>query len=163
VQLGAPLDLVARVSSIPAVFQHRDLAVENVVAGDDIFTVIDWEAARRHGFPLCDLVFFLADALAHTDGVSEGDAYTEHFVRLFRGELPSSAVLFKWAGQAARALRISRETVGPLTTVCWIERATWGAAPGDSITERDSPHVARARAWLSDPQLGADWRAFPGL
>jgi hypothetical protein len=154
-----PLEL----DGVPAVFQHGDLNAENVFVRNADFEVVDWESATTHGFPLWDLFFFLTDALAIVDGVDSEDARARHFVRLWRGELESSRVLFRWTRTLADAAAVPATALGALATALWVGYAA-----------RDSEHVARlaaleptaaepttlrlARRWLSEPGLGPGWQ-----
>jgi aminoglycoside phosphotransferase (APT) family kinase protein len=59
----APLRLALREHTLPAVYQHGDYKVENVIYEPEscrLLSVIDWEHARRPGLPLLDLLYLLA-------------------------------------------------------------------------------------------------------
>src|SRR5262249_25901001 len=66
--------VVDSLPAVPAVLQHNDAGGWNIIVDDGRFTAIDWESARRHGFPLWDLVYFLTDALVHLDGADDPPA-----------------------------------------------------------------------------------------
>jgi hypothetical protein len=154
VESGAPRDLVATIPRVPAALQHRDLTPANVIASDADFAVIDWEHANASWFPLVDIVRFLADALAIVDGAGgTGEARIEHFIRLFRGELSASRVLFDAVSRSVAASGVAPQAVGPIATLGWLERA---APPG----RWHGPRLARA--WLSDPALGPGWSRWRG-
>jgi hypothetical protein len=165
---GAPPDLVERVPPLPGVLQHNDLGSWNVVVGRGGFVAVDWESAREHGFPLWDLWYFLADALAHRDGVSTPAARAEHFVSLFSGALPSSRLLFGWTRRAAEAAGVPFAALGPLATLCWLSHgaadlARRGAADPRGAAAGEVFTVERlARLWLYHPALGPGWRAGDG-
>jgi len=163
---GAPEDLVARLSEMRAVLQHNDLGSWNIIVGRQGFRVLDWESARRHGLPCWDLWYFLADALAQLDGASEPEERERHFAKLFRGELATSRLLFKWTRTMVEACAVPAESVGALATLCFchhglshvtrissLRRYEPGAAPVPAlaISER------LARRWLTEPELGAGW------
>jgi hypothetical protein len=131
---GAPRDLVARVPPVAGVFQHGDLGAVHVIRSDREFRVVDWENARAHSLPLWDLLYFLRDALARIDGAQDDDARVRHFLRLFRGELATSAVLRSAVLRAMDEASVPSTAAGPLAT---LERL--------------------AHAWLADPRLGAAW------
>jgi Phosphotransferase enzyme family len=165
--LGVGDELLRAVGDLPAVLQHNDLGSWNVVVDGDEFVVLDWESAREAGLPLWDTVYFLADALALVDGASVGSTRHEHTARLFRGELPSSTLLFRVVGQAVEAFGIPPEAVGPVVVLCWmhhsqspvqravrLEKHASGAAQAMHGTERN------ADAWLSDPALATTWPAW---
>ncbi|MEW6704318.1 MAG: phosphotransferase [Pseudomonadota bacterium] len=59
---GTPLRKRLRSLTLPAVFQHGDFKVENVIYEPGtcrLLSVIDWEHARRPGLPLLDLMYLL--------------------------------------------------------------------------------------------------------
>ena len=170
---GADPDLVDRVGGVPAVLQHNDLGSWNVVVerdrGRGAFTVLDWEAARRAGLPLWDLWYFLQDALAEADGVAGAGpgavaAREEHAVRLFRGELESSPVLFEWTRRGVADLGLPAERVGAIATLCFLHHGLSQAAREATLADPDlaldtaAPRIARR--WLVDPALGPGWSAW---
>lgn len=164
-ELGAPADLVERIGLVPAVVQHNDLGTWNIVsAGGAEFTAVDWESAKTDGLPLWDLVYFLTDALIHLDGASPPERRNDHNLRLFRGELPSSAILFRWLRAYVDALAIPDESVGPLVTLGWLHhRLSVGErhiarekhAPDQDVEAIDAERVARL--WLGTDDLGPGW------
>jgi hypothetical protein len=166
--LGVPGDLVERVSDVPAVLQHNDLGSWNVIMrSESDFTAVDWESARAEGFPLWDLVYFLTDAIIHLDGASQPNLRDAHNLRLFRGELPSSAILFGWVRRYCEALSIPDEDVGPVVTLCWLHHGMSGGrrrvaveaySSGSPVGEiADAERIARL--WLTSPGLGPSWDA----
>ncbi len=161
---GASRDLVDRLPELPAVLQHNDLGTWNVVAGEEGFTVLDWESARRHGLPLWDLLYFLVDVLPQLDGARSAEERSAQALRLLRGEAASSPVLFAWLRRAVEEMGIPPEAVGPVATLCWLdhglshvarsvaaERIEAGSAGAVPPVERIAP------AWLADPALGPAW------
>jgi hypothetical protein len=165
---GIPGDLVDAVPAVPAVLQHNDAASWNVIArGAGAFTLIDWEAAKEHGFPLWDLVYFLAEALRQLDGVVAREARDAHTAGLFRGELESSDILFRWIARAVEQHGIPEDAVGAIVTLCWLhhgvsylERAEARdqLAAGTRWGEVDVERVARL--WVTEPGLGPSWSAW---
>ena len=165
---GAPPDLVDSLPPIPASFQHNDMAEENLVIRGGDFRALDWEWANDRGLPLGDLVYFGVHVLRLVDGVvSDEPAERDgHFARLLAGETPSSPILFRWIGQAVRALGLPPESVGPMVTLSWLERGRisrverWraeevGGKPlGLPFGER------AAKLWLRHPALGPGWTAW---
>ena len=161
---GASPDLVASLPPLPAVIQHNDLGSWNIVVDPGDFTVLDWESARERGLPLWDLFYFLADALAMLDGSTSGDERHVHTMRLFRGELPSSAILFAWVRRAVAALDVPVEAVGKIATLCWLHHSLSHVhrsgllasyTDGSEGPIHGTEHVAGA--WLADPFLGEGW------
>lgn len=164
---GADPRLLDRLGGVPAVLQHNDLGTWNiVVAADGGFTVLDWESVQENALPLWDLTYFLADALAHVDGASPLGARQDHFRRLFRGELETSAVLFGWIARTVARCGIPPEAVGAIVTLGWLHHGLSGAArvTASAAHRLEGPpapwfeHFRRmGETWLADPQLGADW------
>lgn len=156
-----PTDLIAGLRPVPAVLQHNDLGSWNVVVDGPRFTAVDWENARRFGFPMWDLWYFLAEATAHLEVPGE---HLTHFRRLFRGDLPTSSLLFTWTRQAVRALDIPPETVGALATLCWLHHGVLQVTRREAIERyRPGSETARtpfermAHVWLTDSRLGPGW------
>jgi hypothetical protein len=174
---GATPDLVDELPPLPAVMQHNDLGTWNIVvrpeaAGGSRFTVLDWESSRPRGMPLWDLWYFLHLALAELDGLS-GIGVAElrdrerHAVELFRGELPSSEILFRWTRRGVEASRVPPEAVGSLATLSFLHHGLSQAAREQAVQEHASGAEALqmlpprlARRWLSDPGLGPGWDSW---
>lgn len=164
---GLGTELLDGIPAVPAVLQHNDVGTWNVVRRADGFTVVDWESARRYGFPLWDLVYFLTDALQHSDGMhTSPSARDAHNLRLFRGELPSSELLFRWVRRAAEAFAVPPDAVGPLVTLCWLHHGLSHVPRGDDVSrhapEAPAPGLSDAariaRLWLDE--LGPAWDAW---
>jgi len=173
-ELGASPALVDDLPELPAVSQHNDLGTWNIIVdrsrAEWRFTVVDWESARRHGMPLWDLWYFLQHALAEIDGVTglgptDLQAREEHAARLFRGELPASAIVVRWTRAVQRALQIPSEALGRLATLCFLhhglsqserERNVSEFGAGSAALEMLGPRLARR--WLADRRLGPDWQ-----
>jgi len=159
--------LVDDLPEVPAVLAHNDLGSWNVVCGGHDFTVLDWEDAVRHGLPLRDLLYFLADATAHLDGSGAPEAHGEHFERLFLGRAPSSDLLFRWVRAYVDALKLPADAVGPLATLCWLTDGVAGELRAQQARDPQAKqHAAfaltreRAERWLSVPGLGASWSVW---
>jgi hypothetical protein len=161
---GLGSDLVSRIASVPAVFQHNDLWTWHVIVSGDKFTVIDWEFASRPALPLWDLWYFLFDAATQVDRVGGGEGRERYFVRLFRGEEPLSELLFEWTRRAVQALSLAPEDVGPLATLIWLQ---YGSFYAERLGEQ---HLADAavtpsgrrlpEVWLHEPGLGPGWSVW---
>lgn len=163
---GARLELVSELPAVPAVFQHFDVAEENIVVRRRGFSVLDWEWAKLHGLPLSDLVYFAVHVLRIVDGALSEEARDQHFAEITAGRAPSSPVLFRWIKEAVAALGLPSEAVGPLVTLSWLERGklsreerhraerVGGGPLGKPFAER------AAEIWLADPALGPRWTAW---
>jgi hypothetical protein len=157
---------VAEPPHAPAVLRHGDLGTWNVLVDDDSFGVVDWETVVLAGYPLWDLLHFLQDALGAIDLRGGGLRSEEHFVRLFRGELASSHVLFAWVRRLVDAIGIPADDVGAIATSLWADQAvTVTAALRDGVAldaagGAESMHISRLRLWMADPQLGHGWDAW---
>ena len=154
-------EVASRLPPVPGVLLHGDVSCDHVIVDSAKgFTVVDWEWARRPGLPLWDVILFLTDALTLLDGSPR----VEHVIRLFRGELPSSRVLFRWIRVAADALRIPHDAVGPITTLLWLETALRWAGRAASLKRHDPANRPEGwlfsgigEQWLSDAALGTTW------
>ena len=164
---GLPADVVARLPSLASVFQHGDLWGDNIFVAKTGFGVVDWESAKTHGAPLWDLLYFLTGALALADGARTDDETLEHLVRLCRGELPSSAVLFRQLRVGAAATDVPPEAIGPLAALLWTSYALLDSEHAERVARSEGvatpavPLTVRiAERWLTDPGLGTGWRAW---
>jgi hypothetical protein len=166
-ELGAGPELVDDLPELPAVLQHNDVGSWNIVVQGDDFTLVDWESAREHGLPLWDLFYFLADALALVDGETSGESRHRHTAALFRGERPSSRLLFGWTRTAVESLELPEQAVGSIATLCWLHhslshvgrRASLDLLAPRSISPIHGTELV-AETWLSDPALGPRWSAW---
>lgn len=165
--MGVRTDLVSGLPPLPAVLQHNDVGTWNVLVDETGFTVVDWESARRSGFPLWDLAYFLTDALGALSGAATPAEEDDHARRLFRGDVSTSSLLFGWIRRAVEVLQLPSDVVGPLITLGWLHHGLSHRARGEAL-EREAPgHRAAVPAaeriapiWLSDPALGPTWEAW---
>jgi len=167
--LGVRGELVDAVPPLPSVLQHDDLGSWNVVVDGEEFAVVDWENAREHGFPLWDLLYFLADALVVLDGGSRPEELPRRVTDLFAGDSPSSPRLFSWTRRACESTGIPAAAVAPLAALSWLSHShSFGAHDADlaAFTPGDPPRThgieGIARAWMAHPALAADWSAWRG-
>jgi hypothetical protein len=161
--LPAPARLLGTLAGVRPVLAHNDLGCWNVLVTRDSFTVLDWEAAVEHGLPLWDLVQFLTDAFATFDRVGDMER-EDYLVRLFRGELPHSRLLFAWLGRGVEAADVPASAVGPIVTLGWLHRPAAQLqhalfVPGREPAEPRPPSRTErfARRWLAEPGLGDRW------
>jgi hypothetical protein len=176
--LNADADELDRaIDGVPATFAHGDLHPRNVIADGGSFRVIDVDRAVRHGFPLWDLWFFLADAYAVLDGSADRVTY---FTELFGGRGPRSDALFEATRRVGEAAGVPLDAVPALATLCWLDlgRPRWLVPDGDGrrlhwldewaagapvyerLLEYDRLFTRLAVSWLEDPALGGEWRAW---
>ena len=157
---GLDSDLVEALDGVPAVLLHNDVGSWNIVVDGDDFTVLDWEDCVRHGLPLWDLLYFLADSAAHLDGITDPAERGPHFERLFLGEAPSSKLLFEWVRHMVGALALPEAAVGPIATLCWLHHGLSGDRRAASTSDASSKgHVAHTMF----RDFGERWRRHPGL
>ena len=149
------MSLVRRVADNPGVLQHNDLGSWNVVVDGSNFVVVDWESMRQHGLPLWDTAYFLADALALLEGAVDGETRHEHTRRLFRGELASSQILFRWIGRSVNSLELPNDAVGPIMALCWMHHAQ-SARPRSGEAATSLPQQPTRFSMISSPMPG--WR-----
>jgi hypothetical protein len=143
-------EIRSRVAGLPTVLEHGDVGLEHVLVDGDSFVVIDWELARKNGMPLHDLAFFLSQALPVLDGEVDDPRFgkREAFARLFRGQTPSSPLLFRCFARACEDWGVPPDVAPALLSTTWLR-----------IAEVD---VRRhfAEVWFSDPELGTNWSAW---
>jgi hypothetical protein len=160
--------LAENVKPVPAVLQHNDLGSWNIIVSHDDFVAVDWESARRFGFPLWDLFYFVTDALVQLDGAGDPPARRDEYTALlWQGRIESSNTLFDWIGRAVDAFAIPPEDVGPIITLAWLHhgssylrRRAAGREHGVDV-ENSSPVAFRAaEVWLSSPGLGPEWDSW---
>jgi hypothetical protein len=166
VSLGAPADLVDRVPPIPAVLQHNDLGSWNIISDGSGFTAVDWESARRPGFPMWDLFYFAADVLTKIDGPVDVEARIDRTLRIFAGESAHSPRLFRWIRATAASLDIATSALGALASLCWLHH---GQSPARRTADLSGApqaplghHPLLAQRWLEHPRLGVSWPALQG-
>lgn len=160
--------LVDSVAPTPAVLQHNDPGCWNIIVDGEQFTAVDWESARRYGFPLWDLFYFLTDALIHLDGEDDPPARRDaHTARLWRGEVPSSQVLFEWIQRAATSSGIRADDVPKIVTLGWLHhgssplrRASLGGEHGVHVGGPDAVALRAATIWMTVPELGTRWSVW---
>lgn len=139
-----------------------------MVDGDG-FTVLDWAETSKAGFPIADMVYFLADALARVDGVSGSEDEDHHFLRLFRGELAASPFAFSCIRRMVDTLGIPFHAVGSLAALGFMGIARGGRI-ADEPVEVTSTYRAGTRhpserltsLWFSSPDLGSGWKHWQG-
>jgi hypothetical protein len=162
-------DVLDALPSVPAVLQHNDPGCWNIIVDGRRFTAVDWESARRFGFPLWDLVYFLTDALVELERAAHPpQRRDEHVRRLWSGELDASRTLFEWIRRAVDAFHLRPEDVGPIVTLGWLHhgssylrRREAGAEHGVFLDDSAGPDALRAaRVWLATPGLGREWLAW---
>jgi hypothetical protein len=160
--------LIERLPPLAAVLAHNDLHAWNLIVDQRReFTAVDWESARQHNLPLWDLLYFLTDALVLLDGVTTGERRAQHALRLLRGELTASRLLFHWTDRAAATTGIPIEAVGPIATTCWlhhgishISRRSETRQAGHDGPGQLPPVERIGSPWLTDPALGPSWRSW---
>lgn len=163
---GGPTSIPDALASVPAAFQHNDVAEDNIVVDDGEFTVLDWEWAQEHGLPLGDLVYFAVHVLRIVDGALTEEERDRHFVDVLTGRARSSPLLFRWVREAVGALELDPDAVGPLMTLSWLDRGALSRrervhAEEVAGTSLGLPFAERAASlWLTSPGLGATWRAW---
>lgn len=111
-------DLIRPLSTLvlPRVLEHGDLGSPNLfLTGHQRLGVVDWELSDPEGFPLTDLLFFLAFVAGARRSNAQG-GMREAFQHTFFG---SSAWGRKYVTQYARTMALPRDAIGPLFLLCW--------------------------------------------
>jgi hypothetical protein len=162
-----PAGIVESLGPVAATFEHGDLWADNVLVHGEHFTVVDWESARRHGWPLWDLLYLLVDGLALVDGIAGDSARDRYVVALCRGEHASAEILFRWVRTAVDSLALPAAAVGPLALLLWLDHAA-----NERRRQEALEHLAPGRQagaglfrrlaelWLTEPGLGPGWNAW---
>jgi hypothetical protein len=159
------LELTDRLDGVRSVLEHADIWPDNVVVSRESFGLLDWESAEAVGMPLWDLFYFLTGALAFVDGTRSEDEQEEHFVRLFRGELPSSPFLFEWTRRVAAAAQVPDKAVAALATLRLVQLAAEDVTHGERTAAVGAAggvplSLRQLERWLADPALGPGWQRW---
>lgn len=155
--------LAEQLGRVPTVLAHQDLGSWNILTDGREFTVVDWESATTTGLPLSDVFYLATDTLAELHGPRDVGSRPRWCADLWAGALPASALLQRWALEAAAQADVPARQVGALATACWLHH-------GESHARRAS-HLADGAAaagylgllaplWREDPRLGLDWGGF---
>ena len=122
---------------------HGDFCTANVlVRADGAIAVIDWEYARRDGFPLTDLLHFLT-SLWTVPYAKGRDRLLANYRRLFFESHVLLPTLRREVQGLVAALGLAGEDLLPLSAMAWIELANLtrarlapgGAAPFDPSSD----------------------------
>lgn len=167
---GVDPTLMESLPPLPAVVQHGDLGLWNIVGEDGAFAVVDWESARPTGMPLWDVAYFVTDALGYLSARGDDDdRKLDAMVALLRGESDTSPILFELLANAAHACEVPLDAVGGVVTLGWLhhglsadERAGARRRHGVAGAKASKPGLftTLAERWLTDPVLGPAWPAF---
>lgn len=162
----APLALLDAVQAVPAVLHHGDIYEDHIVVQEDDFTVLDWEYAIEHAFPLWDLAFYAVNVLAAVDSAGDRQQKDRYAIELFLGRAPSSSILFRWVREHVNALGLEPAAVGALITLYWLHRSELSRTERERA-ERVLGHDVQpswlertADLWLAEPSLRQGWDAW---
>ena len=142
---------------VPAVFQHGDPGVWNLlVAADGTVAFLDWEAAESRGVPLWD-VFHLARSYAVMAGRAAGERYPMRSIeRLMITPGPINEMLGDVVRRYRDRIGVEPGLVEPLFHASWMHRALKEAT-------RLAPGRLEGGHYLALLRYGIDERATPGM
>jgi hypothetical protein len=108
--------------SIPLVATHNDLTMQNVLLLPGATpAVLDWEAAREHGFPMTDFFYMAVDLVVAAGQIeNRRNAFLDCFAR----DTPGAANIVRLGGRLAQALRLSSDLIQICFHACWIQHAS---------------------------------------
>jgi aminoglycoside phosphotransferase (APT) family kinase protein len=136
-----------RGEELPRVFEHGDVSHPNLIwlEGDRV-GVVDWELAEEEGFPLHDLVFFLAFAAF---ALRRPRTIAEHVAVFHEAFFASGGWSRTRLAAYAQKLELGRPILAPLFVACWARyaaRLARGIAGGRrSLNEPDVDWVRQSR------------------
>ena len=157
---GALLGPLGRLSPVLA---HRDPGSWNITVSGTDFTVVDWESAAYPSIPLWDTAYLLADACSAVDGPAPMDRKVARIAALFAGDHRLSGYAFSRLREAAAALAVPDDAIGPAIITGWLHHGrsrNARAARAGRLPVLEGLINRVATRWLEDPRLGARWR-FP--
>lgn len=120
--LAPTLDrLAASAELIPVAFEQRDFSPWNLLLdGEQGLGVVDWESAEPEGFPLLDLVYFLANCGFLLDRAGSVDACVRSYRRTFDRRAWTGAVARECIHTYAERVGLSEPLVPPLRALTWL-------------------------------------------
>jgi len=120
-QIGA---IAESSSTFPAVFQHGDPGIWNVMATErGGIAFLDWEAAEQCGMPLWDLFYFLRSFgtwASRRAGIRDS---LKSFSQNFLAAADFSKWLAKVVHEYCERVNLDRRLIEPLFYACWMHRA----------------------------------------
>jgi len=105
----------------PSAVEHRDFGPWNVmVDGERGLAATDWESSVVTGFPLCDLVYFLAYASFQLDHAETTDQRIETYRRLLDNDSPVGRVASNAIATYAARVGLDDRSVDQLRVTVWM-------------------------------------------
>jgi hypothetical protein len=120
--LAPTLDrLAASAEFLPVAFEQRDFSPWNLLLdGDQGLGVVDWESAEPEGFPLLDLVYFLANCGFLLDGAGSVDACVRSYRRTFDPRASTGAIARECIHTYGERVGLSEDSVPALRALTWL-------------------------------------------
>jgi Phosphotransferase enzyme family len=108
------------VDHVPVAFEQRDFSPWNLLLdAQHRLGVVDWESAEPEGFPLLDLVYFLANCGFLLDRAESVDACVRSYRRTFDGRGATGAVARECIEVYVERVGLSVDSVSPLRALTW--------------------------------------------
>jgi hypothetical protein len=105
---------------LPTVATHGDLTMSNVLLGDGLPGIVDWEAASARGIPLRDMLYAAVDATAARDGYRDRVA---SFLRCFPDGSGVAGPLGRLLERLGQSMGLTRATMTLCVHACWLQHA----------------------------------------
>ncbi len=153
---------IARIGSLPLVFEQGDLWAGNVlVQPSGKLAVLDWESAEPRGLPARDLLYFLADLAFFHDDAFASRRFSNSYVASLDPTTPTGSVWADCVARYSQAVQLTPLELQGLRLLVWLPHACWdfhelvtklGRTP-DAATARTIRFVdlwlEEARRWSS--------------
>jgi hypothetical protein len=127
-------ELAASAGVLPVAFEQRDFSPWNLLLDTTGgLGVVDWESAEPDGFPLLDLMYFLANCGFLLDGADHVDACVRSYKRTFDPQSDRGAVAQACTRTYAARVGLSEDDATPLRALTWLvhlRNALRGATSG---------------------------------
>lgn len=121
---GQIASIAACAEPFPAIFQHGDCGVWNIIiTPKGQAALLDWEAAEPHGLPLWDLFYFLRSYCVGVVGLEATSGQLTGFVNQFLSEAALGSLVLDATRRYVQSLKLPQALVEPLFYTCWMHRA----------------------------------------
>ncbi|HET6315706.1 MAG TPA: hypothetical protein VFG86_04560, partial [Chloroflexota bacterium] len=117
---------IARIDSLPLVFEQGDLWAGNVLLQPSgKLAVLDWESAEPRGLPARDLLYFLADLAFFHDDAFASRRFGSSYAASLDPTTATGAVLAECVGRYSQAVQLTPLELQGLRLLVWVSHACW--------------------------------------